>query len=274
MAQPAPGIVPGPEGARCGACGDERTLDDEGARAAHGIQETAPRRGDLGPARQEEEPRSQGLLEGRGADLPAPAAAVQRVPDQVHGHRRPISHQVDGEAQVRRVPIHRGAATGVVPESIHHPVLDDLCAEVGVGDPRTHAGAGHREGAVRREVAGPREVPDALAEGLGVRCLDDRDLEEDPTGRAAPEAGAVPERQVPGEGHHSGAGGDVPGAQEAQLSGEDLLQAPGGGCVEPEGRAHSSSMIPRKTSTTFGSNWEPAFRRISSTAASRDIATR
>ena len=153
-----------PARARCDAGGDHRRLDDQRARAAHGIEELARVGALLRPAGAQQDARRQVLAQWRFAGLAAIAAPVQTFAGKIDGHRhlRPVG---------MRVHAHRGSlgrdvgtATGGIAQLIADRVLETQRAKPRVRDGRMFAGEVAGERARRIDVSAPVDGARRLVE--------------------------------------------------------------------------------------------------------------
>ena len=175
-------------------------FDQECARAAHGIHQGPAARGDARPAGARQDGRRQVLLQRRLGAFDTVAATVQTAPAQVEADHGLTLVEMDVDAQVGLVGVHRGARAVGLAEVVDHGILDAQSAEVGIANLRRCAVEVHRQSTGWRHVLGPRQADDAVVERIRRRRVDARQLQQHPAGHARPEADPVAGLERPRKG--------------------------------------------------------------------------
>ena len=111
------------------ADGEEARLDEEGARAAHRVDEGLV----AGVAHGAEDGGGERLLERSHRGPDAVAALVQRRTGDVEREREPGAREVGHDAHVGPAGVDVGAAAALAAESVHEGVLDLQRHEPGMG---------------------------------------------------------------------------------------------------------------------------------------------
>ena len=234
-------LVPGHEAellaqqARGRVAEHERRLDEQGAAAAHRVEQDGLLGGPLGPAGQADNGRGQALLERRLTRAGAVAAAVQAVAGQIQGERGGRALDVQVDADVRVEGVHVGPFAEALAELVGDGVLDPQGGELAVGDGRVDQGGVHREGRFPVEMVVPQDLAAAGVEGVRVRRVEVGQFEQDARGEPGPEAGPVAALQGAGPVDRAEAGGDILAAEPGDLLGDQRLQAGAAGGGEKQG---------------------------------------
>ncbi len=200
--------------------GDQRALDRKRPRSAQGVEQDAAVRGDLGPARAQQDGGGEVLLERcRGALLPIPAP-VQRLAREVQAQGRLALVQVGMDLQIRTLGAHVGAAAETLAETVGDGVLDLERTEAGVADLGAGAVELDREGATRVEVLLPGDGQSARVQRVGVAGVAAAERQQHPVGDPRPQADTVGVGQGAGEAHAAPGLGGVGESEAVDLVGK------------------------------------------------------
>ena len=197
--------------------GNQRRLDGQGARATHGIHERAAARGDLRPARAQQDGRREILLQrGRDPHLPV-TPAVQRLAGEIEAHGSLVAQHIDVDADLRPLGVDGRSHAPEVPELIDDGILDLQRAEVAVTDGGLGRMEVDREGLVGVEVGAPVDRPYAVVERLWRRGRKARGLAQHRVGHPRPEADPVGRLQRAREARARAGLGHVRTAERTQF---------------------------------------------------------
>ncbi len=230
------------------AVGHQGRLEQEGARAAHRVEQ---RRAGL-PARQLQNAGGQVFLQRRLDRGELVAALVERLARGVEIQRRLAVGEEGVDAHVRLGGIHAGALAGFGAEAVAYRILDAQCGEIQALQ-RT---ADRRHVDTQRAAHGEELVPgDAACQSVDVLFAPvgaAGDAPEDAGGQAAPQVGAIAGVPVAGEADAAGNGFGVRGAGRPQFlcqQGFQPARAGGEEALHQNGLNSTSQTATRRIST-------------------------
>ena len=200
-----------PAGAGGDAQGHHRRLDDEGAAAAHRVEQRLL----AVPAGERQDPRREVLLERRLAALGAVAALVQRLPGGIQIERDLLRVEERRDAHVRSAGVDVRAPAALGAEPIAHRILDAQRDEFQAPERRADRGDVDAYPAPDREPALPGDAVGGVVDVLLVPVGRARKLHQHARGEARMQVGATARGKVAFEAH---AARDRPQRRRADLA--------------------------------------------------------
>ena len=204
-------------------CGDEGGLDEEGARAAHGVDQGAL----AAPAAAQDDAGGQDFVDGSLGLGHAVAALVERLARRVERENHILAVDVDVDHHVGVLEAHAGALVLAVAvlEPVDDGVLDAVCYESGVLELVGICDGVDREGFIDGEHGRPVEFLCVLIEAVGVAGAKFVERLEDAQCRAALQVCPVKSLEVALKRHHAASRHYIFGSNRAQFLGQHLFQA-------------------------------------------------
>ena len=203
------------------ASGNQGGLNEEGAGAAHGVDEIAF----SAPSGHQDDAGSQHFVE-RCLHLLLPVAAtVQTLARRVERQSAVILRHVNVELQVGVLQADVRAVAGLLAHLVHDGVFHFVGHHLGVAE---LAGIDHAvdgKGGAVGEILCPIDSFHGVihfVSRLGTEMFDGL---EDADGGAQLDIGAVHHLQVAGEGHHAATDFDVVGSEPGEFFGQNVLQS-------------------------------------------------
>ncbi|MNU80111.1 hypothetical protein D3C71_697340 [compost metagenome] len=209
--------------------GHQRALDQQGAAAAHRIQQAATGSMQARPLRTHQQRGSQVFLQRRVMRSTTPATAMQRATTEVDRQRGAALAQRQVDAHVRQIGVDRRALEPFVTHAVDDGVLDPLRSKTGMGDLVAGHMRVHRQGHLRFDVFVPRQRAHAVIQRLLVRAFEFVDRPQHAAGQPRPHDD--PQRLLQfAIGIDAGDGGSgLFQAEGRQLIGKQVFQALGAG---------------------------------------------
>ena len=254
--QPATGLLAAPAlQARRFIGGHQHAFDQQGAAAAHGVEQGAAFGMDLRPLAAQQHRGGEVFLQRRFALRGAPAAAMQGATADIQRQDRPALAHQQVYAHIGRSHVHRRARAVAGADAVDDGVLDALRGVTFVRERRSGYMRVDRQRPFRRDVLVPVDRMHALVEILFVGAIELGQRPQHATGQARFERGAVQ--------HHRLALGIDAGdrrrgaarAQRQQLIDQQVFQALAAG----NKKVHCSFCSKRANSSPQNSTW-PARR--------------
>ena len=205
--------------------GHQRSLDQQGAGAAHRIDQCAAVRGDLRPAGAQQHRRGEILLQWRDAGIAAIAALVQRPTGQIERdlcHRAAHQHM---HAQVGRVGVDIRSFAADLTQAVDDGVLHALLRELRIAQAVVHAMRVDRDRAGRRDVSFPCKLFHGGVKTIGADFLDLQQRHQDAARETRPQTGAVGGLERAFEVHAGNGLLDLAGAERREFVREQFFEA-------------------------------------------------
>ena len=212
--------------------GDQRALDDERARTAHGIEQGIALGRDLGPAGAQQQCRGQILLERCGGTGLAVAALMQRLAREIQAEGQAVAVSVEVNAQIRIVGIDAWTSPVEPVEAIGDGVLDLEDGEMWVGDALELAVELNGEGAIRGQMIFPGDLQRTVVDLVRAAQRHLRQRQEDAVGDPRPETGAIAVLDPARETRPAARLGGPRHPESGQLLGQQTTEVLGGGGKE------------------------------------------